>query len=133
MATITALDNNYVSLYYHEDKGLVHHIYKPGIGGEYLKEALNRGTDLLRQYGATKWLSDNSRIDAHTEEETEWINTHWLPNAIDAGWKYWALVVPHDFAARLNMGEFVQAFYEMGVRVAVFTDPAEAMDWITSA
>lgn len=45
-------------------------------------------------------------------------------------WKYWALVVPHSLAGRINMNEFVQAFYNQGVRVLVVTDPTEAMHWL---
>lgn len=130
MPTITVLDNEHVTLYYHEDEKIVHHIYHPSIGGNALREALNTGVDLLKQYDATKWLSDNREIAGHTEEETDWINQNWLPNAIDAGWKYWALVVPHSYAARINMNEFVTSFYDMGVRVMVFVDPDEAREWL---
>ncbi|NLX09156.1 MAG: hypothetical protein GXY36_05835 [Chloroflexi bacterium] len=130
MSTITVLDNAHLTLMYHPDKKIVHHIYKPPIGGKYLKEGLNVGLDLLREHGACKWLSDNRAIDGHTEEETHWINTDWLPRVIEVGWKCWALVVPHSIKARMNMSEFVQAFYDMGVRVMVFTDPDEAMEWL---
>jgi hypothetical protein len=130
MSGMTVLDNDAVTLYYHHDKKMVHHIYKPSIGGERLKDALNTGVDLLRKYGATKWLSDNRAIEAHTQEETEWINSNWLPQAIDAGWKYWALVVPESILARMNMSEFVNSFYDMGVRIMVFNQPEEAMHWL---
>ena len=133
MPTITVLDNDHLTLYFHEEKMMVHHTYKPPIGGEYLKEGLNVGVDFLRQYGAKKWLSDNRAIEGHTEQETEWINTDWLPRAIAAGWEFWALVVPHDIAARMNMAEFVNSFYEMGVRVQVFVDLDEAMTWLENA
>lgn len=126
----TVIDNKYVSLFFHHDTQIVHHIYKTGIGGNYLKEALNVGVELLHENSACKWLSDNRAIEAHTPEETDWINTHWLPNAIEAGWKYWGLVVPDSIMARMNMNAFVQSFYDMGVRIMVFTDPDEAMDWL---
>ncbi len=130
MNTITLLDNAHLTLFFHADKKIVHHIYKPLIGGEYLKEGLNLGIELLQEYGATKWLSDNRAIEGHTDEETHWINSDWLPRAIAAGWKYWALVVPHSLKARINMFEFTQAFYDMGIRALVFTDVDEAMIWL---
>lgn len=130
MSTITVIDNEHLKLFYHEDTKIVHHIYAATIGGDFLKEGLNRGVDLLLEHGAQKWLSDNRDIEGHTDEETEWINTHWLPSAIDAGWKYWSLVVPHSVMARLNMNTFVRSFYDMGVRVMVFLDPDEAMEWL---
>jgi hypothetical protein len=126
----TIIDNAHVKLFYHPDTKIIHHQYEVTIGGDYLKEALNTGIELLKQHQATKWLSDNHLIHAHTDEETEWINTVWLPNAVNAGWKFWALVIPEGVVARMNMNEFVQAFYEMGIRVMVFTDVNQAMHWL---
>ncbi len=130
MSEITVLYNKHVELYYYPDTQIVHHIYQPTIGGEYLIEALNAGLDLLRKHGAVKWLFDNRAIEAHSPEETEWINTVWLPRAIDAGWQYWALVVPRSVSAQMNMSEIIHSFYDMGVRVMVFTNPEEAMGWL---
>ncbi len=133
MAPITVLDSPHLSLYYHADKKIVHHRFHRLLDSKHLREGLNRGVALLREHGANKWLSDNREINAHSPEDTEWINTHWLPSAIAQGWKYWALVVPDDFMARLNMSEFVDSFYAQGVRVMVFVDPDEAMRWLEKA
>jgi len=133
MSTITVIDNQHVKLFYHPDTKIVHHIYQSTIGGTYLKEELNKGIELLKQYNAVKWLSDNRQIEGHTEEETEWINTDWLPRAIAAGWQYWALVVPRATMGRMNMNEFVESFHEMGVRVMVFTEPDAALLWLQKA
>ncbi len=95
-------------------------------------EGLNVGTDLLIEHDATKWLSDNRAIAGHTDEESHWINTEWLPRTIAAGWRFWALVVPHDVAARMNMVQFVNEFYAHGIRVQVFTDDDHAMKWLAA-
>jgi hypothetical protein len=115
---------------YYTDKKIIHHHYFKGLNSEYLRAGLNRGNELLQEYGAAKWLSDNREVTAHSPEDTEWINTDWLPRAIAAGWKYWALVVPYDTIARMNMKEFVEAFYEMGVWVMVFEHVGDAMYWL---
>ena len=128
----TLIDNEYVSLYYHEDKNMIHHIYKHGIHGKYLEEALTTGTDHLIKHNATKWLSDNRAIDGVTDEESEWINTVWLPRTMEAGWKFWALVVPEKAMAAMNMTQFIHSFSEQGVRCRVFADPEKAMAWLDS-
>ncbi|HRF94498.1 MAG TPA: hypothetical protein PLZ51_04870, partial [Aggregatilineales bacterium] len=110
MSTITIIDNPHVKLFYHQDTKIVHHIYGPTIGGDFLQEELNAGVDLLKKYGAIKWLSDNRELEEHTREDTDWINNDWLPRAIATGWKYWALVVPNSFMARVNMIEFTESF-----------------------
>jgi hypothetical protein len=130
MSTITLIDNQYVTLWFHEDTGIVHHVYRRGIGGDYLKEALMRGTDYLIERKAFKWLSDNRDIEGVTDEESQWIDTVWLPRTMEAGWKYWALVVPESVMGRMNMIQFIESFANRGVMVRVFTDPNKAMDWL---
>ena len=53
-----------------------------------------------------------------------------VPRAVKAGWKYWALVVPEDFMAKVNMKEFVDSYLDQGLKIAVFTDPVEAQKWL---
>jgi hypothetical protein len=91
---------------------------------------LDRGVELLKEHGATKWLSDNRAMEPHNKADGEWVNTNWLPRAIAAGWKFWALVVPDSTMARMNMSQFVEEFYNHGVRVMVFIDIDEAMHWL---
>lgn len=132
MATLTIIENEHVVLYYHEDTKIVHHIYQPTIHGEYIREELNAGVELLKKHGAVKWLSDNHLFNDLPPEDSEWINTVWLPNALAAGWKQWALVVPTEEAGRMNMVQFVTTFANMGVETRVFIDPDKAMEWLVS-
>lgn len=133
MAIINAIDNRYARLVYYTDERLLHHTFHRDLDSKTLRDVLNIGVDFLRDHGATKWLSDNRAIEPHSEEDTHWINTNWLPRAIAAGWKSWALVVPYDVKARMNMVEFVNSFYEQGVRVMVFTELDRAHDWLRQA
>jgi hypothetical protein len=132
LPTLTVIENEHVVLYYHTDSKIVHHIYQPTIHGEFIREQLNQGVNLLKEHEANKWLSDNSRFNDLSPEDSEWINSVWLPNAIEAGWQFWALVVPEEDAARMNMVQFVTNFANMGVQTRIFTDPDAAMAWLVS-
>lgn len=46
------------------------------------------------------------------------------------GWKTWAMVVPKVTKARMNVKEIIDNIYVQGVRVAVFTDLNEALEWL---
>jgi hypothetical protein len=131
MTRTTLIDNDFITLYFHEDDQIIHHVYKNGIHGDYLKDGLNAGTDKLIETGAVKWLSDNRAIEGVTNEESAWINEVWLPRTIEAGWKFWALVVPENVMGQMNMIQFVNSFAEKGVKVMVFTDDDNAMTWLT--
>lgn len=130
MSTISVIDNEYASLSFDTDMKFVYHCFHSQLDSTNLRAVLNGGIDLLKKYNATKWLSDNREIGPHSEEDTLWINDHWLPAAVAAGWKYWALVVPNSFVARVNMSEFVDSFYAKGIRIMVFTNYDEAWNWL---
>ncbi len=130
MSTITLFDNEYLTMRFYTDTKIIHHHFYPGLNSHFLRTGLDRGVELLERYKATKWLSDNREVEPHSLEDGEWINNDWLPRAVKAGWKYWGLVVPNGIAAKMNMDEFVNAFYEQGLWVAVFTNVDEAMQWL---
>lgn len=133
MSVITVRDTAHYQLLFHEDEKIVHHVYKPSMGSAQLKELLNAGTDLLRQYRAAKWLSDNRQLQtAFTEDDAAWVNNVWLPETVRAGWKYWAMVVPESLIGQADHIQYVESFHGSGVRVSVFSNVDEAMDWITT-
>jgi hypothetical protein len=128
--SVTVLDNEYATLKYHPDTKIVHHVFHKPISGAEFRNVLNEGVKLLQQYGAHKWLSDDRNNSALSDEDTEWSKTDWFPRAQAAGWRFWALVVPADLMARLNLKEFVDTYYELGLRTMVFTEPEEARKWL---
>jgi len=130
MSTVKVLDNADATIKYIEEANVIHAEFEASIAGESLRHALNAGVDVMRKHGANKWLSDNRKVPPLSDEDTEWINTHWVRDAIASGWQYWALVVPQDIRARMNLNDIVKQFYDQGVRVMVFTDPDEAMTWL---
>ncbi|GAB4425152.1 MAG: hypothetical protein Fur0044_23240 [Anaerolineae bacterium] len=130
MSEIIIIKNEYAELVYHSDTQIVHHTFHQPIGGEKFREILNAGARTLEEYKASKWLSDDRGNSALSPEDTEWSMTDWFPRAVNAGWKFWALVVPEDLMARMNLKEFVDSYYEQGLRIGVFTKPEEAMEWL---
>ena len=94
MATVTILDNPYATLWFHPEKGIVHHQIKQFISGQAFRELLLTGTDILTKHKATKWLSDDRSNAVLRPEDVEWSHEHWFPQTALAGWKFWAIVRP---------------------------------------
>lgn len=130
MPPITVIENEYATLYYIPENKLVRHKFHKPISGQPFRDLLNRGVELLAENDAHKWLSDDRENAAFPDDDNQWIVSEWIPKAIGAGWKYWALVVPDDVMARLNMGKYVSSLFELGLRMMVFSDPEEALNWI---
>ena len=133
MTTTTVVDNEYVTLMVHPDSKIVHHQLHQPMSGEMLRSMLLAGVEQLRQHAAAKWLSDNRRYAALPAEDMQWSQSTWFPQAREAGWRFWALVVPPDMFGRLSLSEFVFNYAQQGVTVQVFTDPDEALSWLEAA
>lgn len=132
MVANTILSNEYFDLLFHEEDKVVHHIYKPAMDSEHLYELLTAGTELLRDNGAKKWISDNRElVNTFNQKEADWVNEVWLPETIGVGWKYWAMIVPKDLIANADHIKYVESFYNSGVWVTVWPELDEAFKWIT--
>lgn len=127
---ITLIENEYATLIYRTDAKFVHHTFHKPISGESFRNVLNTGIDALTEHNAIKWVSDDRENLALPPEDTAWSKEDWFPRALAAGWKYWALIVPQNIMARMNMKEFVDSYAEQGLRIRVFSKPEEAIAWI---
>lgn len=130
MTDITVLDNTFASVVYHKEKGIIHHTFRRPVTGESFRNVLETGVACMKQNGATKWLSDDRLNSQLSEDDTDWATQTWFQMAQAAGWKTWALVVPEDLYARLNLIEHVNHYSSLGIRVMVFTKLEEAFDWL---
>jgi hypothetical protein len=130
MSILSVIDNQYAQLVFYSDVKIIHHTFRKSLDSAHFRLVLNSGVDLLKRHNATKWLSDNREIGPHAEGDDAWANSDWLPRAVAAGWKYWALVVPHDVKARMSMSDVIASFYDVGIRVMVFTEVEEAKNWL---
>jgi hypothetical protein len=132
MLPIIIVDNEYTTVQYLPDKKIIYHtIHKP-IDDQPLKDALNAGTDALEKYGACKWLSDDRKNGPLSAEMLEWGRNTWDVRTIAAGWKYWAEVVPEAVVSAGTMIPVIEALYELGLRMMVFTDLEKAFAWLDS-
>jgi hypothetical protein len=132
MSRIVIATNEYMTLEYLTDHKIVYHtIHKP-VGGQTLRDALNAGTETLDKFGACKWLSDDRKNGPLSEEDREWGFNHWNRRTIAMGWKYWALVVPQEIADAGTMTPTINALYDLGLRVMVFTEVEDAIAWLDS-
>ncbi|MBI5958597.1 MAG: hypothetical protein HY866_07680 [Chloroflexi bacterium] len=130
MSDIIIIDNEYISMSYLPDKKFVYHTtYKP-VSGQILRDALLAGLETLQKYGAHKWLSDERKNGPMTREDQEWGRVNLNPRAVEIGWKYWALVVPEQLIAAGSMAPAIEEYYELGMRMMVFSDVKEAIQWL---
>ncbi|MFW5955709.1 MAG: hypothetical protein ACOCSK_03110 [Rhodothermales bacterium] len=126
------LDSEFATLWYHPDSKIIHHHFKKYAYGEHFRNVLDKGYEVLKENNAQKWLSDDRNISALKKEDGEWAETVWVPKVLEAGWKYWAMVLPKKVVGQMNLRHFINANAERGIVVNVFSDPEEALSWLES-
>lgn len=130
MSANIIIDNEYATLCYYPEHGIIHHTFHKPIGGQPFRDVLLNGLKTMQANKASKWLSDDRANQALPPEDSTWGTDVWFPQVQAAGWKFWALVVPESIIGRLNMKEFVESYSEKGIRIMVFTDPDKALKWL---
>lgn len=132
MAAITILETNQITVWYHSDTRIIHHVMHQYTHGQAFRDALMAGADAMKKYRAYKWLSDDRHNPVLGPEDQKWGIEIWEPEVLKAGWRYWAIVQPERAIAKLRMTKLAERYSEKGVTVQLFTDPEEAMKWLES-
>ncbi|MBN2528311.1 MAG: hypothetical protein JXR76_18120 [Deltaproteobacteria bacterium] len=112
-----------------ELKMIVHQIHGV-VSGEQFRNMLMTGTDAFEEYGCTKWLSDDHRNSMVSMEDLEWGKSVWEPRILEAGWKYWALVIPQKVLGEMAMRGIMKRYVELGVTARIFDLYDEAFNWL---
>ena len=132
MPTLTIMDSDAATLWFHPEAGIVHHRFKRRVGGEELKRVFEGGLELFVSHGARKWLSDDRANCALAAADAVWARDDWAPRAAAAGWDYWAIVLPKNVVGTMDMRTHIDHGLSLGVDVQVFTDPLLALAWLES-
>lgn len=122
-----------ITIWYHSLTKIIHHQVHKALRGEAYRQAFVKGTEALRKYGAQKWLSDDRRHFILPQEDQEWANAIWFPATRDAGWKYWAIIMPDNAVTVLFLRRFAAQWSAAGVATEVFTSPDPALEWLVNA
>ena len=134
MEQTTVFENECATMVYYPDVKIVHNTFRGQPTGEHFREALNAGVEVMKKYGGSKWLSDDRENQViFSPEDQEWADNDWFPRMVQIGWKTWAMVVPQEVKAQINLIDIVDKIYERGIRVRVFSKLDEALQWLLKA
>lgn len=132
MAQLTILDNEYATLWYHEESKIVHHKFHKFIYGDKFRDILEKGLESFEKYGAQKWLSDDRNNSALPKDDGGWALTQWGPRVMGLHWRYWAVVLPDKVLGQSNLNWFMTEYIQQGLVVKAFEDADEALKWLES-
>lgn len=127
----TIIDNEFITMWYYPEEKILHHQFHTRvIFGDYFRDALNKGTELLKNNNACKWLSDDRTNVVFTQEDMIWGMHNWSSRALEAGWKYWAIVKPNHAFGMISFDEFIDYYKPRGLIIELFDDVDKAFEWL---
>lgn len=132
MVSETVIDNEFATILYYPEKGIVHHQWRKFCSGKVFQEIMLTATDYLGAHKGTKWLSDDRNYSVLTEEDSIWGRKVWFPRTIHAGWKHWAMVLPEKQIGAMSMSNIIEQYRAAGINAKVFGSIPEAMAWLES-
>lgn len=130
MAPQIIVDNEFATLLYYPDDKIVHHQFHKPISGQAFRDIMMAGADAFVANGCKKYLSDDRGNASVSEEDLAWADIHYRPKIINAGWRYWALVMPQSVIGQRDMQQVIDIFMRIGVLVQLFSDPDQALAWL---
>ncbi len=125
------IDNDYASLWYYPDTKIIHHKFKKFIYGDQLKKVFETGAEYFEKKRCKKWLSDDRNNSALRKADLEWTSQYWKQRILDAGWKYWAIMMPDLQVGKMSLKPIINDFKELGVTVELFDDVELAYNWLS--
>lgn len=124
------LDNDDALVCYYPSGGYLHHTIKQPVKGPRLTVITDAALNFLVENHVTKWLSDDRLNHELAPEDIERGAQFFGPTAAHAGWKYWALVVPHSIDGRASLLALACILNELGVKLRVFVEVEPAREWL---
>jgi hypothetical protein len=130
MPTVTILDDEDMSLWYHPETGIVHHsIHKYLLPGLF-RRLLTASAELLETHRAGKYLSDDRSNVVVDPEDIRWADENWYPRVLEAGLKRWALVLPATMVGTLQARTILNERRSRGLEAEGFDTVEAAMAWL---
>jgi hypothetical protein len=84
----------------------------------------------LRKHHGTRILADCRRQKVLNPKDQDRANREWVPRALAAGLKCFAVVVPSSVLADVNLKASLDKVPPTALQVAYFDTPEEARDWL---
>lgn len=90
---------------------------------------LDAGVLALKKHGGSRWLADCRRQRVLNPTDTERADREWLPRAVAAGLRRFAVVLPASGLAAMDIKER-EAILSVVLEVGYFASVNEAREWL---
>jgi hypothetical protein len=123
-------DTDLYTIEYDDELGAVVHTWTDFASGREYREGCERLLEVVQQERATKLLVDTSGIQAHDDEDLQWLREEWAPRTIEAGVEYYATVHPDSVISEMDIEKLMEGAADIPQEPFITSDMAEAREWL---
>lgn len=91
---------------------------------------LEAGVRALTDHRGSRWLADCRRQKVLRLADQDWADREWLPKALAAGLKKFAVVLPDSGLAGMNLKERLARVADAKLGVGYFATVEQAREWL---
>lgn len=100
--------------------------------GDQFKSGANALLEYVESNDVAKVIHDTSGIQAHDDEDLEWLEAEWYPKMVDAGLRYSAIVHQESVISQMDTEDFVEDVKDMPYKLMHTADLEEAREWMAA-
>jgi hypothetical protein len=89
--------------------------------------------DAIRERKAASLVSDNRRLEGVADQDQLWLRDTWMPQAVAAGVKRIAVVLPQHGLGKLASEDIISRFGNTEFVTRTFGDVSEATEWASES
>jgi len=108
------------------------HTWNEFVSGQAFRDGCAEILEVIEKHNATKMLVDTSGIQAHDQEDKEWLQNEWIPRTMDAGIEA-SVTVPQDSViAKMDLENFMNEVEEYDYKSTMVESVPEAREWLSN-
>jgi stage II sporulation SpoAA-like protein len=93
-------------------------------------DLLEAGVQALKDHRGSRWLADCRLQKVLIPADQERAGREWLPRALGAGLKRFAVILPASGLARMNLKDSLDAIPSTSLEVGYFDTVEQAREWL---
>lgn len=126
------LDKEFCKIYFNSDKKYITVKWFGFPRSSDFRETCNLVIELMKKYKTGKLFTDNRNAKVFSVDDQKWLNTEWLPNAINAGYNCSATLINDDIFIKTAIQNIINHRNTTKVKSKLFTNENEAIEWLQS-
>jgi hypothetical protein len=123
----------WLSIHWDPKRSYVHAEFKGFATSAEFRAGSMKIIEAIRGRSATALVSDNRRLEGLGDRDQQWLSETWVPEAVSAGLRRIAVVLPHHGLAKVASEEIIRGFEAGRFVTRTFTTVSEAVEWVVDS